>query len=114
MSYNVDKKKLVDLYTRTLNVRFFESKVWDVFGQNLIPRTLHLYLGEEAVTAGVTVALKKTDWIQSTHRGHGHVVAKGADMKRVFAELLGKATGSCKGKEGCKQLRKSWTFLDIS
>ncbi|MHA1781498.1 MAG: thiamine pyrophosphate-dependent dehydrogenase E1 component subunit alpha [Candidatus Thorarchaeota archaeon] len=96
----VDKKKLVDLYTRTLKVRLFESKVWDIFGQNLIPGTLHLYLGQEAVAAGVTAALEKTDWIQSTHRGHGHVVAKGADMKRAFAELLGKATGSCKGKGG--------------
>ncbi len=96
----VDKKTLVDLYTRTLKVRLFESKVWDIFGQNLIPGTLHLYLGQEAVAAGVTAALKKTDWIQSTHRGHGHVVAKGADMKRAMAELLGKSTGSCKGKGG--------------
>jgi len=96
----VDKKKLVDLYTRTLKVRLFESKVWDLFGQNLIPGTLHLYLGQEAVAAGVTAALKDTDWIQSTHRGHGHVIAKGADMKRAMAELLGKATGSCKGKGG--------------
>jgi len=96
----VDKKKLVDLYTRTLKVRLFESKVWDLFGQNLIPGTLHLYLGQEAVAAGVTAALKKTDWVQSTHRGHGHVVAKGADMKRAMAELLGKKTGSCKGKGG--------------
>lgn len=95
-----EKKTLVDLYTRTLKVRLFEEKVWDIFGQNLVPGTLHLYLGQEAIAAGVTVALKKSDWIQSTHRGHGHVIAKGADMNPAMAELLGKRTGSCKGKGG--------------
>ncbi|MFW9912104.1 MAG: thiamine pyrophosphate-dependent enzyme, partial [Candidatus Thorarchaeota archaeon] len=96
----VKKETLVDLYTRTLKVRLFEEKVWELFGQNLVPGTLHLYLGQEAVAAGVTAALKETDWIQSTHRGHGHVVAKGADMNAAMAELLGKKTGSCKGKGG--------------
>ncbi|UCE10024.1 MAG: thiamine pyrophosphate-dependent dehydrogenase E1 component subunit alpha [Candidatus Thorarchaeota archaeon] len=96
----VSKKVLVNLYTRTLKVRLFEEKVWDLFGQNLVPGTLHLYLGQEAVAAGVTAALDKSDWIQSTHRGHGHVIAKGADMNAALAELLGKATGSCKGKGG--------------
>ena len=96
----VDKKTLVDLFSRTLKIRLFEEKVWDIFGQNLVPGTLHLYLGQEAVAAGITVALKKTDWVQSTHRGHGHVVAKGADMNTAMAELLGKVTGSCKGKGG--------------
>lgn len=97
---SVKKATLVDLYTRTLKVRKFEEKVWDLFGQNVVPGTLHLYLGQEAVAAGVTAALKKTDWIQSTHRGHGHVIAKGADMSPALAELLGKKTGSCKGKGG--------------
>lgn len=96
----VKKETLVELYTRTLKVRLFEEKVWELFGQNLIPGTLHLYLGQEAVAAGVTTALKQTDWIQSTHRGHGHVVAKGADMNAAMAELFGKKTGSCKGKGG--------------
>ncbi|MGY5853468.1 MAG: thiamine pyrophosphate-dependent dehydrogenase E1 component subunit alpha [Candidatus Thorarchaeota archaeon] len=97
---NVDKKTLVELYTRTLKLRLFEEKVWEIFGENLVPGTLHLYLGQEAVAAGITVAMKKSDWVQSTHRGHGHVVAKGADMNKAMAELLGKATGSCKGKGG--------------
>lgn len=96
----VDKKTLKELYTRTLKVRRFEEKVWDLFGENIVPGTLHLYLGQEAVAAGVTTALKETDWIQSTHRGHGHVVAKGADMNAALAELLGKESGSCKGKGG--------------
>ncbi|MHA2047355.1 MAG: thiamine pyrophosphate-dependent dehydrogenase E1 component subunit alpha [Candidatus Thorarchaeota archaeon] len=96
----VDKKMLKELFSRTLKVRRFEEKVWGLFGENLVPGTLHLYLGQEAVAAGVTAALKKTDWIQSTHRGHGHVVAKGADMNAALAELLGKESGSCKGKGG--------------
>ena len=96
----VTKKTLIELYTSTLKVRLFEEKVWEIFGQNLVPGTLHLYLGEEAIAAGVTTALKKTDLIQSTHRGHGHIVAKGADMNTAMAELLGKKTGSCKGKGG--------------
>jgi TPP-dependent pyruvate/acetoin dehydrogenase alpha subunit len=95
-----EKKTLKELYTRTLKVRLFEEEVWDLFGQNVVPGTLHLYLGQEAVAAGVTAALKDTDWIQSTHRGHGHVIAKGADMNSALAELLGKKTGSCKGKGG--------------
>jgi pyruvate dehydrogenase E1 component alpha subunit len=96
----VDKKTLKELFTRTLKTRLFEEKVWDLFGENLVPGTLHLYLGQEAVAAGVTTALKDSDWIQSSHRGHGHVVAKGADMNSALAELLGKKTGSCKGKGG--------------
>lgn len=96
----VDKKTLKELFSRTLKIRLFEEKVWDLFGENIVPGTLHLYLGQEAVAAGVTTALKKSDWIQSSHRGHGHVVAKGADMNAALAELLGKKTGSCKGKGG--------------
>ena len=108
----VDKKTLKELYSRTLKVRRFEEKVWDLFGENLVPGTLHLYLGQEAVAAGVTAALKKRDWIQSTHRGHGHVVAKGADMNAALAELLGKETGSCKGKGGSMHLiDKSINFM---
>jgi pyruvate dehydrogenase E1 component alpha subunit len=96
----VDKKTLKELFTRTLKTRLFEEKVWDLFGENIVPGTLHLYLGQEGVAAGVTTALKNSDWIQSSHRGHGHVVAKGADMNAALAELLGKKTGSCKGKGG--------------
>lgn len=96
----VSKKTLKELYTRTLKTRLFEEKVWDLFGENVVPGTLHLYLGQEGVAAGVTTALKDSDWIQSSHRGHGHVVAKGADMNAALAELLGKKTGSCKGKGG--------------
>ena len=105
----VDKKTLKELFTRTLKIRLFEEKVWNLFGENIVPGTLHLYLGQEAVAAGVTTALKKSDWIQSSHRGHGHVVAKGANMNAALAELLGKKTGSCKGKGGSMHI----TQLDV-
>jgi len=94
------KKKLVELYTNTLRIRLFEERVFDLFSQNLIPGTVHLYLGQEAVAAGVAGALDKKDWVQSTHRGHGHVIAKGTDMKAAMAELMGKQTGTNKGKGG--------------
>ncbi|MHA1388925.1 MAG: thiamine pyrophosphate-dependent dehydrogenase E1 component subunit alpha [Candidatus Thorarchaeota archaeon] len=96
----MNKKILVDLYATTLKLRLFEEKVWELFSQNHIPGTVHLYLGQEAVAAGIVGAMEDRDWVQSTHRGHGHVIAKGANMKAAMAELMGKRTGSCKGKGG--------------
>ena len=83
-----------------LEIRFFEEKVFDLYAQNLVPGTIHLYLGEEAVAVGVCSLLRKDDYITSTHRGHGHCIAKGAELKRTMAEILGKKTGYCKGKGG--------------
>ena len=88
------------MYKRMLEIRFFEEKVFDLYAQNLVPGTIHLYLGEEAVAVGVCSLLKKDDYITSTHRGHGHCIAKGAELKRTMAEILGKKTGYCKGKGG--------------
>jgi pyruvate dehydrogenase E1 component alpha subunit len=88
------------MFRKMLEIRFFEEKVFELYGQNLVPGTIHLYAGEEAVAVGVCSALKKEDYITSTHRGHGHCIAKGADLKRTMAEILGKKTGYCKGKGG--------------
>jgi pyruvate dehydrogenase E1 component alpha subunit len=88
------------MYRKMLEIRFFEEKVFDLYGQNLVPGTIHLYAGEEAVAVGVCSNLSKDDYITSTHRGHGHCIAKGADLKRTMAEILGKKTGYCKGKGG--------------
>ncbi|MCL6614541.1 MAG: thiamine pyrophosphate-dependent dehydrogenase E1 component subunit alpha, partial [Firmicutes bacterium] len=74
--------------------------VFDLYTQNVVPGTIHLYAGEEAVAVGVCSVLRKDDYITSTHRGHGHCIAKGADLKRTMAEILGKKTGYCKGKGG--------------
>jgi len=100
LTLKLTKDKLVEMYKRMLEIRFFEEKVFDLYAQNLVPGTIHLYLGEEAVAVGVCNALRKDDYITSTHRGHGHCIAKGAELKRTMAEILGKKTGYCKGKGG--------------
>ena len=91
---------VLDIYTRVLRIRRFEEAVGRLFRQGQLPGFVHLYIGEEAVAAGVCAALTDEDTIISTHRGHGHVIAKGGDIKRMMAELFGKATGYCKGKGG--------------
>lgn len=96
----VSREKLVEMYRKMLKIRHFEEKVFELYGQNLVPGTIHLYAGQEAVAVGVCSALRKDDYITSTHRGHGHCIAKGADLKRVMAEILGRKTGYCKGKGG--------------
>jgi pyruvate dehydrogenase E1 component alpha subunit len=88
------------MYRKMLEIRFFEEKVFELYAQNLVPGTIHLYAGEEAVAVGVCSNLRKDDYITSTHRGHGHCIAKGADLKKTMAEILGKETGYCKGKGG--------------
>jgi pyruvate dehydrogenase E1 component alpha subunit len=100
LTLNLSKEKLVEMYRKMLSIRFFEEKVFELYAQNLVPGTIHLYLGEEAVAVGACSTLRKDDYITSTHRGHGHCIAKGADLKRTMAEILGKRTGYCKGKGG--------------
>src|SRR5207253_8576062 len=88
------------MYRRMLAIRLFEERVNDLYTRALMPGLAHLYIGEEAVAVGICEALKKTDYITSTHRGHGHCLAKGASPDQMFAELLGKKAGYCKGKGG--------------
>jgi len=96
----VEKAKLFEMYRQMLTIRFFEEKVFELYGQNLVPGTIHLYAGEEAVAVGVCANLRRDDYITSTHRGHGHCIAKGARLDRTMAEILGRKTGYCKGKGG--------------
>jgi acetoin:2,6-dichlorophenolindophenol oxidoreductase subunit alpha len=88
------------MYRRMVMIRLFEEQVNDLYTRALMPGLAHLYIGEEAVAVGVCEALNLDDYITSTHRGHGHCVAKGAALDRMFAELLGKEAGYCKGKGG--------------
>jgi len=88
------------MYRKMLEIRRFEEKVYDLYGENLVPGTIHLYAGQEAIAVGVCANLRGDDYITSTHRGHGHCIAKGAQLNRVMAEILGKKTGYCKGKGG--------------
>jgi pyruvate dehydrogenase E1 component alpha subunit len=96
----LDNGKLLDMYRQMLTIRFFEEKVFELYGQNLVPGTIHLYAGEEAVAVGVCANLRRDDYITSTHRGHGHCIAKGARLDKTMAEILGRKTGYCKGKGG--------------
>ncbi len=96
----MDPEILKDLHRRMVRIRRFEEAAGRLAEANRLPGFLHLYVGEEAVAAGVCVALRNEDQISSTHRGHGHLVAKGGDFKRMMAELMGKATGYCNGKGG--------------
>jgi pyruvate dehydrogenase E1 component alpha subunit len=100
LSSNLTKEKLAEMYLKMLQIRCFEEKVFELYGQNLVPGTIHLYAGEEAVAVGVCSNLKTSDYITSTHRGHGHCIAKGGELKQTMAEILGKKTGYCKGKGG--------------
>ena len=96
----LDSKKKLDLYQTMLRIRRFEEKVMDLYARQAIPGIVHLYIGEEAVATGVCANLRKDDYITSTHRGHGHCVAKGGDLRFMMAELFGKTTGYCHGKGG--------------
>ncbi len=88
------------MYRNMVAIREFEAQVNDLYTRALMPGLAHLYIGEEAVAVGVCEALQRTDYITSTHRGHGHCLAKGASPDKMFAELLGKEAGYCKGKGG--------------
>jgi TPP-dependent pyruvate/acetoin dehydrogenase alpha subunit len=94
------KAEKLDLYRKMLTVRAFEERAGELFSQNLIPGFIHLSIGEEASSVGTCSVLRQDDYVASTHRGHGHLIAKGADPMRMFAELFGRKTGYCKGKGG--------------
>jgi len=96
----VDNLKRTELYKKMLRIRVFEQKVSELFAKGELDGFYHLYIGQEAVAVGCCAALNKDDYITSTHRGHGHVIAKGADICKMMAEIYGKKTGYCKGKGG--------------
>ena len=92
-------KELAEHFYETMcTIRKFEESVKHDFLNGEIPGFVHLYIGEEAIATGVCSALRKDDMIESTHRGHGHCVAKGADVNRMMAEIFGKETGLCQGR----------------
>jgi acetoin:2,6-dichlorophenolindophenol oxidoreductase subunit alpha len=97
---DVAVEKWMRMYQRMLTIRLFEEQVNELYTRALMPGLAHLYIGEEGVAVGVCEALRPDDYITSTHRGHGHCLAKGASPDRMFAELLGKEAGYCRGKGG--------------
>ena len=96
----LDKARLLDMYERMVQIRTFEDTASKKFADGKMPGFVHLYAGEEAVAVGICAHLTDKDYLTSTHRGHGHCIAKGVDIEGMVAELMGKATGSCKGKGG--------------
>ncbi|HER24887.1 MAG TPA: thiamine pyrophosphate-dependent dehydrogenase E1 component subunit alpha [Candidatus Atribacteria bacterium] len=94
------KDFLLNLYDTMVRIRNFELMAEKLFLEGELLGFIHLYIGEEAIATGVMANLRKDDFITSTHRGHGHMIAKGADVKRMMAELFGRTTGYCKGKGG--------------
>jgi pyruvate dehydrogenase E1 component alpha subunit len=96
----MDKAELKNIYIKMRSIRAFEEKVADLFAANKIPGFVHLCIGQEAVAVGACACLKESDYLVSTHRGHGHMIAKGADIRCMLAELLGRTGGFCKGKGG--------------
>lgn len=97
---NISRNKMIGLYERMVEIRLFEEKIQDLYARGSIPGSVHLYIGQEAIATGVCAHLRKEDYITSTHRGHGHLIAKGAELKYMMAELFGRRTGYCKGKGG--------------
>jgi pyruvate dehydrogenase E1 component alpha subunit len=96
----INKDISIKLLKKMLEIRRFEEKSIQLYQKNKLYGQLHPYLGEEAIAAGACIALKKDDYILSTHRGHGHCIAMGGDLKKMMAELFGKSTGYCKGRGG--------------
>ncbi|HOK17997.1 MAG TPA: pyruvate dehydrogenase (acetyl-transferring) E1 component subunit alpha [Caldisericia bacterium] len=96
----IPKETLLTMYERMVRIRKFEEKASELFAQAKLPGFIHLYIGQEASGVGVCAALRDDDYITSTHRGHGNVIAKGGEPKYMMAELYGKITGYCKGKGG--------------
>jgi len=97
---SLTKEKMIDLYATMKKIRLFEEKVSELFAEGKLPGFVHLYAGEEAIGVGVCAHLTDRDYITSTHRGHGHCIAKGVEINSMMAEVYGKATGACKGKGG--------------
>jgi len=95
-----DAELWLHMYQQMLRIRLFEEQVNELYTTARMPGLAHLYIGQEAVAVGVCEALRREDYITSTHRGHGHCLAKGAQLDRMFCELLGKAPGYCGGKGG--------------
>lgn len=96
----LNAQTLKEIYRKLYLIRIFEEKVLELVKNRMIWGTAHTCIGQEAVAVGVCSALRKEDYITSTHRGHGHCIAKGADVGRMMAELMGKSEGYCKGKGG--------------
>ena len=105
----MDSGLLLDMYRKMMTIRIFDARAVEEFHEGNIPGVVHAYIGEEAVAVGVCSALRTTDRIASTHRGHGHTIAKGADINLMMAELFGRSNGYCTGRAArCTSRTSAW------
>ncbi|KPL01265.1 MAG: hypothetical protein AMJ91_00450 [candidate division Zixibacteria bacterium SM23_73_3] len=112
MTTKIGEQKLLEIFGKMTLIRSFEQKINWLFSKGMIGGTSHLYIGQEAVAVGVCHVLRDDDYVLSTHRGHGHLLAKGGDPKKLMAELMGKKSGYCGGKGGTQHLcAKDINFL---
>lgn len=100
----ISNEDLVWMYTKMLEIRFFEERIGEAYARGLVPGLSHLYIGQEAVATGVCANLRKDDYVIGTHRGHGIAIAKGVPLHRLAAEILAKETGCCKGRGGSMRI----------
>ena len=104
-----NNSNLIDMYRKMLEIRLFEERAGALWRKGILPGAIHLYVGQEAVAVGVCKNLRQDDYVTSTHRGHGHLLAKGGSMPKLMAELYGKKDGYCGGKGGSMHV----TAMDI-
>lgn len=100
MEMGYSKELAMKMYETMVKIRTFEQAASELFYEGRIPGSIHLYIGQEAVAAGAFGALNPDDFVVTTHRGHGHIIAKGGDVKYMMSEIFGKANGYCRGKGG--------------
>ncbi|MGI6162201.1 MAG: thiamine pyrophosphate-dependent dehydrogenase E1 component subunit alpha [Christensenellales bacterium] len=105
----MNKERMLDIYERMQSIRQFEEKAIELYESDIVRGSLHLYVGQEAIAATICSFLSKDDYITSTHRGHGHIIAKGVPLDGAMAELLGKEGGVCKGRGGSMHI----TDMDV-
>ena len=101
---DLSQEKLLEMYKKMVTIREFEQSLSEAVTGGTLPGFVHLGIGQEAIHVGLAFALRSTDWVSSTHRDHGMLIARGADIKRMRAEIFGKVTGYCKGKGGSMHL----------
>ncbi len=105
------KEQMLFMYRKMVEIRQFEEAAGTLYQSGQLPGFLHLYIGEEATAVGVCTHLKDDDYITSTHRGHGHLIAKGSKRDRMMAELFARTTGYCKGKGGSMHIADKETGI---
>jgi pyruvate dehydrogenase E1 component alpha subunit len=103
----METERLRDVYKVMKRIRIFEEKTSQLFAEGKIPGFIHVSIGQESVAAGVCTQLKETDYVITNHRGHGHMIAKGADIKKMMAEIFGRVDGYCKGRGGSMHIADS-------